>query len=49
MPGGSHLWIQHEKFADALPGMCEDARLTPSHLTFRDFHQLVLEWLAAVR
>jgi hypothetical protein len=29
--------------------MCEDAQLTPLHLTFRDFHHLVLEWLSATR
>ena len=29
--------------------MSEKAQLTPEHLTFTDFYQLVLEWLSATR
>jgi hypothetical protein len=49
MPGGSHLWTGYQKFTAALSGMCEKVQLTPAHLTFRDFQQLVLEWLSATR
>ena len=49
MPGGSHLWTRYQKFTNALPDMCEDVQLTPLHLTFRDFHHLVLEWLSINR
>jgi hypothetical protein len=48
MPGGTHLWTQYRQFTEDLTGMCEKAQLTPAHLTFRDFYQLVLEWIPPV-
>jgi hypothetical protein len=32
-----------------LAAMCARVQLTPEHLTFTDFYQLVLEWLSATR
>ena len=49
MPSGSHLWTSYQKFTVELSEMCEKAQLTPAKLTFRDFYQLVLEWLSATR
>jgi hypothetical protein len=49
MPGGSHLWNRYQEFTADLPRMCETAQLTPAHLTFRDFYQLVLDWISPDR
>jgi hypothetical protein len=49
MPGGSHLWARYQLFTTDLTEMCETAKLTPAHLTFRDFYHLVLEWLSVTR
>jgi hypothetical protein len=49
MPGGSHLWDRYQNFTAALPGMCQTAQLTPAHLTFPDFYQLVLQWISLKR
>jgi hypothetical protein len=49
VPGGSHLWARYQKFTRGLADMCGRLQLTPEHLTFTDFYQLVLEWLAATR
>ncbi|MGA3172150.1 MAG: hypothetical protein ABSE62_14180 [Chthoniobacteraceae bacterium] len=49
MPGGSHLWAKYRQFTEDLTGMCEKGQLTPEHLTFTDFYQLVLEWISPAR
>lgn len=46
MPGGVHLAAQYDPFTTELPTLCEAAQLTPDHLTFADFHRIVLGWLA---
>jgi hypothetical protein len=49
MPGGSYLWAKYRQFTEELTGMCEKVQLTPEHLTFTDFYQLVLEWISPDR
>jgi hypothetical protein len=49
LPGGSHLWARYQKFTSGLADMCARVQLTPEHLTFTDFYQLVLEWLSITR
>jgi hypothetical protein len=49
LPGGSHLWAKYQEFTKDLADMCARVQLTPEHLTFTDFYQLVLEWLSATR
>jgi len=49
MPGGLHLWTRYQQFTADLTGMCEKVQLTPEHLTFTDFYQLVLEWISLGR
>ncbi len=49
MPGGSHLWARYQKFTTGLADMCARVQLTPEHLTFTDFYQLVLEWISPIR
>ena len=45
LPGGVHLAAHYERFTAELPTLCEAALLTPDHLTFADFHRIVLGWL----
>ena len=49
LPGGPHLWARYQKFTRGLADMCARLQLTPEHLTFTDFYQLVLEWLSITR
>ena len=49
LPGGPHLWAKYQKFSKRLAAMSAKVHLTPEHLTFTDFYQLVLEWLSATR
>ena len=49
MPGGSHVWTRYQQFTEGLTGMCEKVQLTPEHLTFTDFYQLVLDWISPAR
>jgi hypothetical protein len=49
LPSPSTLTDRYVEFRRQLPLMCRTARLRPSELTFLDYQQLVVAWLAVNR
>ena len=49
LPSGAHLAADYSRFTDEVPALCTAAKLSPGHLTFRDYYELVLDWLETNR
>ena len=37
LPSGAHLAADYSRFTDEVPALCTAAKLSPGHLTFRDY------------
>lgn len=47
VPGGGAIAIEFDAFVDQLPRICEEQQLEPAEMTFRDYNEIVAEYLAA--
>ena len=45
LPGGSDIFGRYERFLADLPALCEELKLQPAEVTFRELRQMIADWL----
>ena len=45
LPGGKDIFERYQRFQADLPGLCNDAKLEPAEVTFKELRQMVVDWL----
>jgi hypothetical protein len=49
LPGGQDIFNRYQRFQAVLPSLCEELRLAPEEVTFKDLRQMAADWLSLNR
>ena len=45
LPGGNDIFDRYERFQADFPALCKELKLRPKEVTFKDFRQMIADWL----
>ena len=45
LPGGKDIFERYKRFQSDLPALCEELKLEPAEVTFKDLRQIMAAWL----
>ena len=45
LPGGKDIFDRYKRFQADLPALCEELKLEPAEVTFKDLRQMMAAWL----
>ena len=45
LPGGKDIFDRYGRFQADLPALCAELKLQPAEITFKDWRQMIADWL----